>query len=363
MADVDWAPDADLIPVDPSSHAPKSSDLGSAESARLFAAITVTPEAFDFFQALRRIEAVHPDQPRLGETRRPSEDPIRIGQTPAMHFAPRPIAALEIDPAGRKRLTTYFFGVFGPNGPLPLHLTEYAFSRLHHHGDETLARFADIFHHRMASLFFRAWAASEPAVAHDRPQYDQFGMQLAAVSGYGMPPLRNRDAMPDLLKLHFTGRLASRARNPEGLRAILFSFFAAPVELHEFVPKWIQLPRDSLCQLGRDRGTGTLGSTATVGARVRVWDHRFRIVMGPLRLAQFERLLPGGPGLACLKPILRNYVGDELDWELNLVLHYSEVPAVQLGRAGRLGLTSWMGRRSPRKHADELTIRPVAEQP
>ena len=46
------------------------------------------------------------------------------------------------------RLTVNFFGLLGPNGPLPLHLTEYARDRLRNSDDPTMARFLDLFHHR-----------------------------------------------------------------------------------------------------------------------------------------------------------------------------------------------------------------------
>ena len=54
---------------------------------------------------------------------------------------------------------------------------EYARQRLLHHGDATFARFADMFHHRMVSLFYRAWAQAKPCVQHDRPQQDRFSLQ------------------------------------------------------------------------------------------------------------------------------------------------------------------------------------------
>jgi type VI secretion system protein ImpH len=337
----------------------------------LLEAIAARPEDFDFFQVMRRIEAMAGEHPRLGESARPDQDPIRIGQAPSLIFAPRPIAGVaELDRAAsdagnqtdRPRLETYLFGLFGPNGPLPSHLTEYAFSRIHNVGDETFARFADMFHHRMASLFFRAWAESEPAVGRDRPQEDRFGAQLAALAGFGMPSLRDRDGMPDLVKLHFTGRLASHTRNPEGLQAILSRFFEAPVEIREFMPNWVRLPRESLCQLGQDPNTGTLGSTLTVGARIRVYHHRFRIVIGPLRLAAYERLLPGGNGLAKLVPIVRNYVGDELEFELNLILRHDDVPAIRLGTSGRLGWTGWLGKRRRGADAHDFIMTASAAQ-
>jgi type VI secretion system protein ImpH len=330
-----------------------------SELIALFEAIRQAPDAFNFFPALRRIEAKTPARPRLGHSRRPAEDALRLGQTPSMIFAPSAISALE--PAGETspaRLETYFFGLLGPNGPMPLHLTDYARNRLRNAADPTFARFLDLFHHRMASLFFRAWAAAEPTVSHDRPEQDQFATQLGSLMGLGFASLRGRDAMPDLAKLHFAGRFAAPARNPEGLRAILGSFFDVPVALHEFIPQWIELPTNALCRLGESRETGTLGTTATAGGRIRLYHHKFRIVLGPLSLTDYERLLPGGGSLARLVPAVRNYVGDELAWDLNLVLRRDEVPPTRLGMAGKLGWTSWIGtRRSPRD-AGDLTLNP-----
>ncbi|MGX9147713.1 type VI secretion system baseplate subunit TssG [Mesorhizobium sp. 128a] len=333
--------------------------------AQFLGAVAAEPHACDFFQALRRIDAVCSDRPRLGESSRPSLDRVRIGQQPALAFPTRSIAGVTM--AGENhpaRISTYVLGLFGPNGPLPLHLTEYAFLRQHNAADETLVRFADIFHHRLASLFFRAWAESEPTVSHDRSlDEDRFAQQLGALAGFGTPCLLARDAMPDLAKFHFAGRLALQTCNAEGLAAILASFFVAPMEICEFVPQWVELPRSSLCLLGRDPGTGTLSSTATVGARLRVYHHRFRIIVGPLGLSQYERLLPGACGLKTMAQIIRNYLGDELDWDVNLVLRQEEVPEVRLGRSGRLGWTSWMGKRKTQRHATDVTIRQTDPDP
>ncbi len=326
----------------------------------LLRSVAAEPHAFEFFQLMRRIDAICSDRPRLGESSRPSLDRVRIGQQPAMAFPTRSVARVtEARENHPPSISTYFFGLFGPNGPLPLHLTEYALHRQHNAADATLVRFTDVFHHRLASLFFRAWAESEPTVSHDRPQEDRFALQLGSLAGFGMTSLHGRDAMPDLAKLHFIGRLASPSRNAEGLIAILIGFFAAPVEIREFIPKWVALPFGALCLLGRDPCTGTLGSTATIGARIKVYHHRFRIIIGPLGLAQYEELLPGSSGLEAFAAIVRNYIGDELDWEVNLVLHHKEVPKNPLGHSGRLGWTSWIGERRARRDAADLIMTPI----
>jgi len=324
-----------------------------------FAALEAAPYAHDFFQALRRIDALHRDRRRLGESARLADDSVRLGQLPSLIFAPSTLAAFEPGQDGRPpRLSSYFFGIFGPSGALPLHLTEYARDRIRNAGDRTFARFVDVFHHRMLSLYYRAWAASQPTVAFDRPGEDRFGTYIAALFGLGQKSLRDRDAMPDLAKLHFSGRLANQARNAEGLRAIIADYFKLPVEIEQFVGDWVRLPRQSLCLLGITPDTGTLGSTASAGERIHVYHHKFRILFGPIRFADYTRLLPGGLSLQRLVPIVRNYVGDEFSWDVNLILLKDEVPELRLGQAGLLGWTSWLGTRHSEREAVDLVLNP-----
>ena len=62
-----------------------------------------------------------------------------------------------------------------------------------------------------------------------------------------------------------------------------------------------------------------------------------------MRLVDYERLLPGGDDLVRLQAVVRNYVGDEMSWDANLVLAGTEVPRITLGCQGRLGWTTWLG--------------------
>ena len=335
-------------------------DLNQSPAVRaLYQALHDAPYEFDFFQALRRIDATHADRPRLGEASRPTDDAVRIGQIPSLIFAPATLA--EFTPSeggGPARLSTYFFGMFGPSGALPLHLTEYVRDRVRNSGDPTLARFADIFHHRMLSLFYRAWATTQPAVGFDRPGADRFGNYVASLFGLGLPALRDRDGMADLAKLHFAGRFALQTRHAEGLRAIVADYFKVPVEIEQFFPEWVSLPRESLCMLGASEVTGTLGSTASIGDRFHVYHHKFRIRIGPITYADFCRLLPDGRSLSRLAPLVRNYIGDELSWDVLLILLREEVPSTTLGTAGRLGWTSWLGARPHDDDAADLVLEP-----
>ena len=90
-----------------------------------YRALEKSPYDYDFFQSLRRIECLNEDKPRLGRASRPADEPVRLGQEVSMSFAPAPIAAFGQGEGDRvPRLEQRIFGSLGPNGPLPLHLTE-----------------------------------------------------------------------------------------------------------------------------------------------------------------------------------------------------------------------------------------------
>ncbi len=96
-----------------------------------------------------------------------------------------------------------------------------------------------------------------------------------------------------------------------------------------------------------------LARPIVLGARVWSRQHKFRVVFGPLGLADYLRLLPGGTSLHRLIPVVRNYAGDALIWDVNLILKAEEVPPLRLGRQGRLGWTTWLvPRRSAADAAD-----------
>ena len=325
----------------------------------LFDALAREPWAFDFFQALRRIEGLHADQPRLGKALRPGDEPVRLSQEASVAFAPSTLSAFEPDDARPPRLEQRFFGLLGPNGPLPLHLTEYVRERVRLHRDHTLARFLDLFHHRMALLFYRAWAESRPTVQHDRRDDDRFAVYVGSLAGHGTPAMRSRDAVADDAKGFFVGHLARQARNAEGLESILEGFFGVSARVDQFVLGWLVLPPDQRTSLGGERRTSVvLGVGAVVGDRVRDVQSRMRIVLGPLDYERFGDFLPGGRSLPALVDWVRNYVGVEFDWDLQLVLARDEVPAVRLGRDGQLGWTAWLGTRLSPSDAGDVTFSP-----
>lgn len=356
----------------------------SPELEELLRDLAGKPWAHDFFAAVRRMEAAVGSAvgdargvPGFGKSNYAHQDPVRFSQQPSLAFAPSTLAALErgvvgspggdqstIGAPGQKptRLYVNFMGLLGPNGPMPLHLTEFARQRERHFQDSTFARFLDVFNHRMVSLFYRAWAINSMPVSYDRralgrPEEDRYGSYVASLIGLGTSSLLDRDDWPDEAKLHYSGRLAPQVKNAEGVRAIIRDDLGVECSVREFVGDWLELPTEYHCRLGAGRASCELGRTTIVGARVWECQSKIALRLGPMGLAQYEKLLPGATLDKRLRSILALYLGREMAWEARLVLRHTEVPRTLLGRQGRVGFTTWLGKLEPGRDPDDMASR------
>ena len=315
---------------------------------RWLQSVEARPYQVDLFQLLRRIEAAYPELPRLGSGRRPSEEPVRVRQPAELNFAPAAVQGITSDAQGRVLVDQRVFGLMGPFGPLPTHLTEFVRERQRHHADPTLQRWMDLLAQRFALLFYRAWADAQ-ADAGDPLRSDEPAMRrIGSLAGIGLPQLRNSPSLPDSSRLSFAGRLSSRRRSLEGLQAWCRAEFGLPVELRPWSGHWMRLERTERSRLGcRRNADSQLGRGAVLGKSI--WDvqHRFLIHIGPLQLQQYRSFLPGGPALARLNAMVLSWVGLEFGWGLELSLKRDEFVPLRLGGRDvpyqRLGLDSWLG--------------------
>ncbi len=315
------------------------------------------PHAFGFYRALRRLHALDPAM-NLGKSVRPREDRIRLRQEPDLRFAPSTVRDFTLPDAETPgKMTVNFLGLLGPNGPLPLHITEYALDRLRAQ-DPTLVAFLNVFHHRMLSLFYRAWAVHQKSVDLDRTEGRRFTAYIGSFFGLGQPAMQHRDDVDDAAKLYFSGRLSCQTKNAEGLAAILNEYFGVPVEVQPFTGQWVAIPETDACRIGESPATGLLGSTVIVGSKVWQVQTKFRLRFGPMKFADLTRLLPNQGAFKRLKTWVRNYTGDEFFWDVQYVLLADEVPSTQLGGGGFLGWTTWINTRKPARDAEDLLIDP-----
>ncbi len=326
----------------------------SPDSVAAADALAAQPTRFTLFAALRLLEAAHPDGPRLAESRRAADDAVKLGQPPHLFFAPCDVSGYETEEDHRPLLNQYSFGMFGPNGALPLHLTEYAHERERQHEDPTLVDFVNTFQHRLISLFYRAWANADPATNFDRPESDRFVTYIGAFLGLAPESTRRRDSVIDYAKLSRCGQLAPQSRSAECLQSALGDYFELPIQIRPFVGAWLQIPAYAYSRLGGELAYTALGSGATLGAASWQCQHKFEIIIGPLSLAAFSDFLPGTRALRELKDLVRIYTNDEWCWQVRLLLRDVEVPGVTLGKQGRLGWTTWMG--NTLRMADDVVL-------
>jgi type VI secretion system protein ImpH len=322
-------------------------------TAPIWRALEAAPWAHGFFSALRRIEAAYPHLPRLGRARRRADEPLRLGQWPSMSFAPATLGAVQAPADGRPgKVTIRFFGLWGPNGPLPLHLTEYARERCRRTpADGAMAAFADVFHHRLLALLYAAWAEAEPVVAADRAgdgeapgAFDRMQLAWAGLLSEGVPP-PSKARLDVALALACTGWLCGGARSAEGVRQVLQAALGVAVRVHEWPVRWREVARADRSVLASRLPCPRLAHGTPIGTRIRDASSTLRIDLGPFARERYERLQPGGADLPRLRDLVRHVIDPSVVADVRLVLCAADVATARLGPdPPALGGSCWIGR-------------------
>ncbi|MGV2293377.1 type VI secretion system baseplate subunit TssG [Trinickia sp. YCB016] len=327
----------------------------STLSPELLERLQAEPWRFGFLSLLRRIGANAAIDP-VGTARRPQGEPFRLGQQPSLTFAPREIASVQAA-GGRLKVRLFGLGMLGPNGPLPIHVSEMAKDREDSGRDTTTVDFFDIFHHRFFTLFYRAWASAQATAGLDRHDDERFSFYVASLTGQdtgeiGHPPL------PSHARLAASAHLVRESRNPDGLRATLEHYFGVPVAIEENVFHWIGIDPADQGRMGRAGPAATMGQAAMLGRVAPDRQYRFRIVIGPVDLEAYLRFTPQGEDLPRLVEWVRAFVAYELEWELELRIKPDSAPPAVMGGQQRMGWSGWLGRPSPHKPITGMRFEP-----
>jgi len=309
-----------LAPEEAPRQAPEEDT--AAASPSLGALLGGSPLHLTFYAALRKLESLFRGSPRFGEALDPALEPVRLGQDPSLAF--RGSALTEVrdgDATTPARVRVSYFGAFGPHGPLPTHLTQYVDDR-RRRGDGT-------------------WAA-------DRPETDRFAHYLGALIGHSTRAKPRPPTHLDELALGAATHFVGPTRHADGLRKTLELCFGVPIAIDEFIGQWLEIPAVYCWVLPAslpDAGSalGVLGVSSRVGTQVYDRQSKFRVIVGPVALDEHRRFLPGGDFLAELSELVRRYVGDELRWDMRLILREADRRATILNSVGLLGQTANLG--------------------
>lgn len=344
------------------------------------------PWAYGFVPLMRRFGAWYRTLPRVGTAQRPQQEPYRLGQQASLTFAVREIASVQQATPEQSasqpttRIKLFGLGALGPNGALPIHITELVRERVEAKRDNTLANFLDIFHHRAFTHFYRAWAQSQSAAGLDRPDQETFTPYIARLGADDPSEVQNSPLAPHARWASVAHRVRA-PRNPEGLIRTLSHYFGVPVRMQEFCLQWMPIEPQDLCQLGQTRQSSVLGQGALIGDTVPDRQTRFRLIIGPLDLNGYLRLTPQGapsthtgthtqstqPTQCDLGPLIelvRSFIGFEYVWEVELLIDRSAAPASTLGGNTQLGWSSWLGTQTaPRTPGQSAPISGMVLEP
>jgi type VI secretion system protein ImpH len=329
---------------------------------------------FEFFQAVRLLElsafqaARAKEGPRrkpVGGDHPPLEEAVRFRVLPSHSFPSGEVVEIRAPRGGETpektgppppEMVTAFLGLTGPQGALPQHYTTLLIERVRLK-DFALRDFLDVFHHRILSLFHRAWEKYRYPIALERAicegaadQEDLFTRCLYCLLGLGTGALRGRRQIDDEAFLYYGGFFAHFPRNAHSLERILADYFQLPVEIVQFCGQWLHLNEEDQSAFPSPRlplGLNLhLGRGVVVGERVWDVEGKFRVRLGPLGYAEFCRFLPSGDGLRSLSQMIRAYAGPQFDFDVQLALHAAEAPWCRLGgkdpTPSRLGWNTWI---------------------
>src|SRR5262249_39734172 len=150
-------------------------------------------------------------------------------------------------------------------------------------------------------------------VARERGRDDRFSDAVFSLLGLGSRPLRGRHEFPDDALLFYAGFFAQRHRPAVLLGALLRDYFAVPVEVHQFVGRWLKLAPDARSTSGSAGRHNAVGISTIVGSKV--WDEQgtIEIRVGPLSFHEFLSHQPDGPSSLPLAQMVRLFVDGEFD--------------------------------------------------
>ena len=320
------------------------------------------PFRFDFFQAVRLLEALarsrsardrRPAAP-VGYDQTPDREHVRFRATASQSFPAATVAQVRESAGGNgpTEAVVTFLGLFGPHGALPPHYTTLLLRRLRDK-DFALRDFLDLFNHRLVSLFFRAWEKYRLPVVFERAARDgttdPVTQAVYCLAGFGTEGLRGRQAVPDTAFLYYAGHFSHFPRSAAALEGLLADFFGLPVRVEQAAGQWLTLADADRSRMpdedfpdGHNAGLGV-----SLVAGERIWDvqSKFRVRVGPLNYAEFRRFMPDGDGLRALGALTRTYVGSDMDFEVVPLLKPTDAPPFVLSDDGdgpRLGWNTWV---------------------
>ncbi|HPW55792.1 MAG: type VI secretion system baseplate subunit TssG [Thermoanaerobaculaceae bacterium] len=311
--------------------------------------MSVTGHQFDFFQLVYLLERWLDRRAPVGGPGPIDDEGVRFRPDASLAFSPADVMRVEKADADERRpgsswdyrVVVSFMGLYGVAAPSPVYFSELiGFEDV---DPDPLVDFLDLFNHRLISLYYRAWLRYRYPYRFEVGGADQLSGFLLAFLGLCDPVSRQGLGVDAFRLLKYIGLLSLRSKPPEALQRVLTDYLGGfPVAVRELVLRWVDIEPANRNRLGL--GASTLGRDLLVGTRLPDRMGRVRVVVGPLGLDQFLKLLPDRTLFGEVCSLIELQTFKRFAYDVELRLHGSAVPTLQVGgpAAVRLGWTSFL---------------------
>ncbi|MBC8145871.1 MAG: type VI secretion system baseplate subunit TssG, partial [bacterium] len=300
------------------------------------------PYRFDFYQAVRLLEGMHPDRHSVGDSGDPEREVVRFRSHVALTFPPSDIRDIVVAAAGATpTMTVNFLGLAGVTGPLPYAYTEVILERAGNK-DSALLDFLNVFNHRLVPQMYRNRKLHRVGYDPNLAENTLFAKMLFSLGGFGEPAIRKQFAsvvgkgkvnvtalgaganghgtnghnanghnangnghaanstpearegfgsLVDRTLLQYVGMFSRNMRSLIGLEALVAAHFRVGVRGHALKGRWLHVGADDVTRIGPTGINNALG-VAMLG--VKVWDQMggVELEIGPLNDRQYQSFLP-----------------------------------------------------------------------
>ena len=144
------------------------SDLKSLDERDAILALLQTGAGLEFPQAVRLLQALHPEAVKVGGgSGGATDEPVRFRANANFGFPTAEVESIEpltddatTERGPRYRMTVNFLGLYGPTSPLPMPINERVIAEERDvivDEERAVRPFLDLFNHRLTSLFYHCW--------------------------------------------------------------------------------------------------------------------------------------------------------------------------------------------------------------
>ena len=290
---------------------------------------------FSFIQAIRLLELYYSNKERTLEKK------IRVRPRLSLDFPNSDIVSINKE-QDVVNLTVTFMGLYGESSPLPTFYTEMLLQE--ERSDKSVMReFIDIFNNPIYQIYFKVWLKNQLGVRVNEFNDTKILNFLHLFSGMPQAHLREKHkGQYPLLK--YAGLNMQYPRSAEALRTLVSDIINNNnIQIIQCIRRMVPIPNLQRCSLGVSNSA--VGDTLHLGNKIKDRMGKFRIFIYELDMQKLNTLLPGTKSFVTLVNVVKLYIGESLNWDIQLTLHRDVKTDILLGAEdySKLGLNTWLG--------------------